>query len=165
MSPSITFTAIGAIRTPYTESTGVPIQSGTADAVEGTVEVFPEFAEGLQGLADFERIWLLFHLDRTRAAQLITRPYLDPENSHGIFATRAPARPNAIGLSPVRLLGIAGNRLRVAGVDMLDGTPLLDIKPYVPEFDAFAAERIGWYRGRTSRGVTADARFEAARSK
>ncbi|MDR3764679.1 MAG: tRNA (N6-threonylcarbamoyladenosine(37)-N6)-methyltransferase TrmO [Acidobacteriota bacterium] len=159
--PSIEFSAIGVIRTPYAASTGVPIQSGTAGEVEGTIEVYAEYADGLRDLAEFEFIWVLYHLDRIAGPQLITRPYLDPEQSHGIFATRAPARPNAIGLSPVRLLGVEGTTLRVAGVDMLDGTPLLDIKPYVPEFDAFSTERIGWYRGRTSRGVVADARFEA----
>lgn len=161
MQTQICLTALGIIRTPYTESTGVPIQSGTAGDVEGTIEVFPEYADGLRDLEGFERIWVLYHLDRISGPQLITHPYLDPEQSHGIFATRAPARPNAIGLSPVRLLAVEGAKLRVAGVDMLDGSPLVDLKPYVPEFDAFAAERIGWYRGRTSRGAVADARFEA----
>ncbi len=165
MRPSISFSAIGVIRTPYSVSQGVPIQSGTAGDTEGSVELFPEYAAGLRDLEEFERIWLLFHLHRVAEPQLITRPYLDPEKPHGIFATRAPARPNAIGLSPVRLLAVEGNTLRVAGVDMLDGTPLLDIKPYVPEFDAFMTERIGWYRGRTSRGVVADDRFEAAPHK
>jgi len=87
------------------------------------------------------------------------RPYLEDEK-HGVFATRAPARPNPIGLTAVRLLGIEDNRLLIAGVDMLDETPLLDIKPYVPAFDSFAVNRVGWYQDKTAQGAVADDRFE-----
>jgi tRNA-Thr(GGU) m(6)t(6)A37 methyltransferase TsaA len=105
---------------------------------------------------------LIYLLDRASAAQLSARPYLDTQE-HGIFATRSPARPNHIGLSSVRLLSVDQNRLLISDVDMLDGTPLLDIKPYVPAFDCFSVTRTGWYAGKTSEGVVADNRFEAGK--
>jgi tRNA-Thr(GGU) m(6)t(6)A37 methyltransferase TsaA len=111
-------------------------------------------------VAGFDRLWLIYLLDRASAVQLVVRPYLDSEE-RGVFATRSPARPNAIGLSAVRLLGVEENRLLIAGVDMLDGSPLLDIKPYVPAFDCFNLARAGWYTGKTAAGVVADNRFEA----
>jgi tRNA-Thr(GGU) m(6)t(6)A37 methyltransferase TsaA len=104
-------------------------------------------------------LWLIYLLDRASAPQLIVRPYLDIVE-HGIFATRAPARSNPIGISAVRLLGMEGNQLLVADVDMLDGTPLLDIKPYVPAFDSFDAARIGWYEVCLRPDMVADGRFE-----
>jgi tRNA-Thr(GGU) m(6)t(6)A37 methyltransferase TsaA len=128
--------------------------------VEGTVEIFPEFSEGLKDLDGFERIWLIYWLDRARSAQLLVRPYLDSVE-RGVFATRSPCRPNGIGMSPVRLLSIHGNILRVADVDILDGTPLLDIKPYIPAFDHFPVERVGWYAGKLVAGAVADDRFDA----
>lgn len=152
-------TAIGIIYTPFVQSTGTPIQSSAAGDVEGVVEVFPEFAAGLKDIAGFDWIWLIYFLDRVASAQLIVRPYLDNQD-RGVFATRAPARPNRLGLSAVRLLRVEENRLIVANVDMLDGTPLVDIKPYVPEFDHFAAARTGWYAGKSAAGVAADGRFE-----
>jgi tRNA (adenine37-N6)-methyltransferase len=167
MSPNIrkdrrslpSLTAIGIIHTPFTEAPGTPIQSSGAGDVEGVVEVFPEFADGLRDIAGFDRLWLIYHLHRMTEAQLIVRPFLDNQ-ARGVFATRAPARPNHLGLSAVRLLRIEENRLYVSQVDMLDGTPLLDIKPYVPEFDHFAVDRTGWYEGKKARGVVADGRFE-----
>lgn len=119
------------------------MQVAFAAGATGTIEIRASFAPGLRDLAGFERIWLLYWLDRAAPPQLEVVPYLDTE-SHGIFATRSPCRPNPIGMSPVRLLGIEGCTLRVADLDILDGTPLLDIKPYVPAFDAFAATRNGW---------------------
>jgi tRNA-Thr(GGU) m(6)t(6)A37 methyltransferase TsaA len=159
----ITMIPIGVIRTPFKQSEGTPIQSAAADGAEGVVELFSEFTLGLRDVADFDRLWLVYLLDRAAEPQLIARPYLDTQD-HGIFATRSPARPNHIGLSPVRLLGIEGNLLRVSGVDMLDGTPLLDIKPYVPEFDCFEVKRVGWYKGKSARNVAADDRFEARKT-
>ena len=157
---AITVFPIGVIHTPFQRSEGTPIQSSSANGVQGVVEVFPEFADGLRDLAGFERLWLIYLLDRAAAAKLIIRPYLDTQE-HGVFATRSPARPNHLGLSSVRLLGVEQRRLLISDVDMLDGTPLLDIKPYVPEFDCFAATRTGWYAGRSAKGVVADSRFEA----
>ena len=151
------FTPIGLIHSPHRQAEGTPIQSRWAAGSEGTVDLFPEFAPGLRDLDGFERIWLLCWLDRTRPARLEVVPYLDTEK-RGIFATRSPSRPNPIGLSCVRLLAVEGARLWVADLDVLDGTPLLDIKPYVPEFDVFTAQRVGWYAG--ARGArTADSRF------
>lgn len=153
-------TVIGVIHTPYLHAKGTPLQSAVAGNIQGAVEVFPEFAEGLKDVAGFERLWLIYSPDRASAAQLITRPYLDNQD-RGVFATRSPARPNHIGLSSVRLLQVEGNRLLVSEVDMLDGTPLLDIKPYVPAFDHFDVERTGWYAGKSAKGAVADDRFEA----
>jgi tRNA-Thr(GGU) m(6)t(6)A37 methyltransferase TsaA len=150
---------IGIIHSPHQEAAGTPIQAALATGVQGTVEVFPEYAPGLRDLDGFDRIWLVYWFDRAKAMHLTVKPYLDTAE-HGLFATRAPSRPNPIGLSPVRLLGIAGNTLHVDGLDILDGTPLLDIKPYVPAFDAFEAKRTGWLAETQSNGVVADARFE-----
>ncbi len=137
-------TTIGLIHSPHRQAEGTPIQPRWAAGIEGTVELFLEFAPGLRDLDGFERIWLIYWFDRAREARLEVVPYRDTQ-TRGVFATRVPSRPNPIGLSCVRLLAIEGPALRVADLDVLDGTPLLDIKPYVPEFDVFAAERIGWY--------------------
>ncbi len=124
------------------------------------MEVFPEYAAGLHDLEGFERIWLLYWFDRAKPAELEVTPYLDT-TLRGLFATRAPCRPNPIGLSCVLLLEVRGNILQVEGLDILDGTQLLDIKPYLPAFDAFAAKRIGWYGNAQNGSLAADGRFEA----
>ena len=151
--------AIGVIHSPHKQPAGVPVQAALAAGVTGTVEVFPEYAAGLRDLDGFERIWLLYWFDRVKAAEMTVKPYLDTAE-RGLFATRAPSRPNPIGLSAVRLMRLEGNTLYVDGVDILDGTPLLDIKPYVPRFDAFEAQRIGWLAGATGNQAVADGRFE-----
>ena len=150
---------IGTIHSPFRQAAGTPIQSAMAPGVEGSVEVFPEFVPGLQDLEGFDRIWLLYWFDRATPAQLSVKPFLDT-HEHGVFATRAPCRPNPIGLSCVRLLGIEAGRLRIEEVDVLDGTPLLDIKPYAAQFDAFKARRTGWLQHKADDVVVADARFE-----
>ncbi|MGA2865197.1 MAG: tRNA (N6-threonylcarbamoyladenosine(37)-N6)-methyltransferase TrmO [Verrucomicrobiota bacterium] len=150
---------IGTIHSSYQQATGTPIQSACAVGVKGTVEVFPEYALGLRDLDGFDRIWLLYWFDRAKPAQLIVTPYLDT-TPHGVFATRAPCRPNPIGLSVVRLLGVTGHCLDVEGVDVLDNTPLLDIKPYIPAFDWFQTERVGWCGHSQSNSAVADNRFE-----
>jgi tRNA-Thr(GGU) m(6)t(6)A37 methyltransferase TsaA len=156
----MTIRPIGIIHTPFLQSQGTPIQSSVAGGSEGIVELMPEFAAGLRDLAGFDRVWLLYLFHRSQDARLMVRPYLDSQE-RGVFATRSPARPNGIGMSSVRLLAVEDHRLRVADVDMLDGTPLLDIKPYVPSFDHFQVTRIGWYEGKSPKGVVADSRFEA----
>ena len=123
------------------------------------MEIFPEFAAGLRDLEGFERIWLLFWFHRAKTAKLIVTPYLD-DQEHGVFATRAPSRPNPVGLSCVRLLRIEGNRLRVGDLDILDDTPLLDIKPYAPALDWFEVSRVGWLQNKAIQSVRADDRFE-----
>lgn len=158
--PLIQLRMIGRIRTSFQHAPGTPIQCAFSKGEEAIVEIFPAYQEGLKDLNGFERIWLLYHLDRATNAELLVRPYLDNETSHGIFATRSPARPNPIGISAVRLLEVRSDRLIIADIDMLDGTPLLDIKPYIPAFDSFQAERIGWYDGRLRSDVAADNRFE-----
>lgn len=151
---------IGVIHSPHKESTGAPIQSALAAGIEGMVEVFPEFAAGLKDIEGFDRIWLVYWFDRTTSPSLLVTPYLDT-GQHGIFATRAPCRPNAIGISSVRLIEVRSNLLRVEGLDVLDNTPLLDIKPYLPAFDAFRVERTGWFRSIQNNSTSADDRFEA----
>jgi tRNA-Thr(GGU) m(6)t(6)A37 methyltransferase TsaA len=150
---------IGRIRTPFRQSSGTPIQSAAANGARGTVELDPEFAPGLKDIEALERLWLIYYFDRAAEPQLLVKPYLDP-TERGIFATRSPARPNRIGMSVVRLLEVQQNRLLVADVDMLDGTPLLDIKPYVPAFDHFRVTRVSWYAQKSPAGVVADDRFE-----
>ena len=140
---TISYRPIGTIRSPFEGVEKVPIQPAAASGIRGTVEVSAEFVDGLQDLSGFSHIILLYHFHRVTEARLTVVPFLD-DRARGVFATRAPSRPNPIGLSIVRLLGIEGNVLQIENVDMVDGTPLLDIKPYVPEFDHHAVQRTGW---------------------
>jgi tRNA-Thr(GGU) m(6)t(6)A37 methyltransferase TsaA len=153
---------IGVIHSPFKEAQGTPVQPSAAGDAQGEVEVFEEYAPGLKDLEGFERIWLIFWLDRAKPVKLITPTYLD-ETPHGVFATRAPSRPNPLGISAVRLLGVEGNRLQVSEIDILDGTPLLDIKPYISHTDVFKVERNGWFaeawEKRQKRERIADDRF------
>ena len=157
---------IGVIRSPFREPQGTPIQPPAARGVEGRVEVFPEYAAGLLDLEGFSHVILVYHFHRSGPARLSVRPYMD-DRTHGVFATRAPARPNPIGLSVVRLLKVEGNVLHVADVDIVDGTPLLDIKPYVPGFDSPRDARIGWLGERIDRlpHTTDDGRFTKGEGK
>lgn len=155
----IEFSPIGIIHSPYAEPAGVPIQGVFANGSVGTVEVFPEFAEGLTDLGGFSHIILLYRFHRAQGYSLMCRPFLDVHD-RGIFATRAPRRPNPIGLSVVKLLGIDGCTLTIDGVDIVDGTPLLDIKPYVPDFDERQQVKTGWYEHAGNKQQTvADDRF------
>ena len=140
---NITLTSIGVIHSPFTDPAQAPIQSSRSTAI-GNVEVLPQFAEGLRDLDEFSHIFLLYLIKCPQGYDLHVKPFLD-DQEHGIFATRYPCRPNPVGLSVVRLLRVEGNRLDIEGVDMLDGTPLLDIKPYIPEFDIREHAQIGWY--------------------
>jgi tRNA-Thr(GGU) m(6)t(6)A37 methyltransferase TsaA len=134
---------IGLIHTPFTEPAGMPIQPAGASGIRGTVEVREEFRAGLQDLDGFSHILLLYVFHRSAGYDLQVVPFLDTV-PHGVFATRAPRRPNPIGLSVVRLDRIEDGILHIGNVDMLDGSPLLDIKPYVPQFDGPAQVRTGW---------------------
>jgi tRNA-Thr(GGU) m(6)t(6)A37 methyltransferase TsaA len=134
---------IGIIHTPFDDPQGIPIQPTGAADVQGTIEVFEEYRAGLKDLEGFSHIILLYHFDRGRGYDLHVVPFMDTV-PRGLFATRAPKRPNPIGLSVVQLDRIDNGVLFVRNVDMLDGTPLLDIKPYVPEFDGPQNVRAGW---------------------
>lgn len=139
----IVYQPIGIIYTPFKSPKGTPIQPTGAKGIEATVELFAEYADGLNDLDGFSHIYLLYHCHLSKRYSLNVTPFLDSEK-RGLFSTRAPSRPNPIGLSVVRLLGIENNVLRVMDIDVVDGTPLLDIKPYVPEFDVRKAAKIGW---------------------
>jgi tRNA-Thr(GGU) m(6)t(6)A37 methyltransferase TsaA len=155
---AIVLEPIGIIHTPHREQAGTPIQPAFAQGVRGSVTIFARYVEALADLDGFERIWLLYHLDRAPVWKSKVVPYLDTVE-RGLFATRSPPRPNPIGMSAVRLLAVDGDELRIEDVDILDGTPLLDIKPYVPQFDAYSGARAGWFDGSTSRAGIADGRF------
>ena len=157
---TISYQPIGTIHSPFEGIEKVPIQPAAASGIRGSVEVFAEFAAGLQDLNGFSHIMLLYHFHRVKQARLTVVPFLD-EQPRGVFATRAPSRPNPIGLSIVRLLGIEGSVLHIENVDIVDGTPLLDIKPYVPAFDHNEAERTGWLEttGERVKETRSDDRF------
>lgn len=143
MAEPIVIRPIGTICTGHRQAAGTPIQPSAAGGHDGHVEVDPEWAEGLLDLAGFERIWLLYWFDRAVAPLTRVTPYRDTRE-HGIFATRMPPRPVRIGMSAVRLLRIDGCTLHVTEIDVLDGSPLLDIKPYVPSYDSWPGVRCGW---------------------
>lgn len=157
----IKFLPIGTIHTPFKNREGMPIQPPGAEGVAGTIEIFKEYHTGLKDLDGFSHIILLYLFHRSEGFELEVVPYMDTEN-RGVFATRAPRRPNPIGLSVVKLEGIKGGILYIRNVDILDGTLLLDIKPYVPEFDAPADVRTGWLEKarKTVKRSKADNRFK-----
>ena len=137
---------IGIIHSPFTEKKQTPIQASRSQAT-GLVEVYPEFEDGLTDIEGLSHIYLLYVFHESSGYTLSVKPFLD-DRDHGLFATRYPQRPNPIGLSIVHLIARQGNQLTVEGVDVLDGTPLLDIKPYVPDFDLRTDVRTGWYETR-----------------
>jgi tRNA-Thr(GGU) m(6)t(6)A37 methyltransferase TsaA len=137
---------IGVIHTPFNEKSGTPIQSSRSQTT-GTVEVFPSYLDGLQDIEGFSHLILLYIFHQSSGYSLQVKPFLD-DQLRGLFATRYPCRPNPLGLSVVGLIAREDNLLQVIGVDMLDGTPLVDIKPYMPEFDVYSDVRVGWYENR-----------------
>jgi tRNA-Thr(GGU) m(6)t(6)A37 methyltransferase TsaA len=149
---------IGVVHSSLTQAEGAPIQPVFAKDSEGVVEIYESFREGLKDLEGFDRIWLLYWFHKARAPRLMVKPFLD-NSERGLFATRAPARPNPIGLSSVRLLSIEAGSIRVAELDILDGTPLLDIKPYVSKFDCYQVKRNGWIDNVPDKQGIADERF------
>lgn len=157
----ICYMPIGIVRSPFKQIGGMPVQPEGARGVSGTIEMDPAYVSGLKDLGGFSHLILLYHFHLSEGYSLVVKPFLD-DIHHGVFATRAPRRPNSIGISVVRLTGVEGHILHIEDVDIVDGTPLLDIKPYVPELDAHRAEKIGWFEGRVQRvGETrADERFK-----
>jgi tRNA-Thr(GGU) m(6)t(6)A37 methyltransferase TsaA len=141
---------IGIIHTPHKDPKGTPIQSIGAKDIKGTIELDPEYVDGLQDLDGFSHIILLYVFHKARPYNIKVLPYLETEK-RGLFATRYPSRPNPIGLSVVRLEKIEGNTLHILDVDMLDGTPLLDIKPFIPDADNRLEARIGWLEDKVKR--------------
>jgi tRNA (adenine37-N6)-methyltransferase len=138
---------IGIIHTQLQDKDKTPIQSSRSDIL-GSIEVFPQFEEGLEGIEDFSRIFLLYHFHQSEPCHsLLVQPFLD-DQKHGVFSTRYPVRPNPIGMSVVEIISREGHTINFKGADMLDGTPLLDIKPFFPDFDNFNAEKTGWYQKR-----------------
>jgi tRNA-Thr(GGU) m(6)t(6)A37 methyltransferase TsaA len=146
----VKYRPIGVVHSPFKEARGVPIQPAAGKDVEATVELFTEYAEGLRDLDGFSHIILIYHLHLSKGFALKVKPYLENQ-LRGVFSTRAPSRPNSIGLSVVRLDRIEGSKLYIRDVDIVDGTPLLDIKPYVPEFEERGKVRIGWLERRVKK--------------
>jgi tRNA-Thr(GGU) m(6)t(6)A37 methyltransferase TsaA len=158
---TISYTPIGVIRSPFQAPAGMPIQSVAATGVAETIELTATYQDGLQDLEDFSHLLLGYHFHLVRrSSSLVVTPFLD-DQPHGVFATHSPQRPNPIGLSLVRLVRMAGTQVYIEDVDVVDGTPLLDIKPYVPAFDVRAATGIGWFAQRLDRvdHVRTDQRF------
>jgi tRNA-Thr(GGU) m(6)t(6)A37 methyltransferase TsaA len=139
----ISFTPIGIIHTPFTELEGMPIQPSAGKRIKGHILLNENYLDGLADLDGFSHIWLLYHLHLSDSHSLKVIPFLD-DQLRGVFSTRAPKRPNSIGLSVVKLIKIVSNRLDIEDVDIIDGSPLLDIKPYVPEMDVVDGPEIGW---------------------
>lgn len=144
----IDYKPIGFFRTPFNNIKGMPIQPIGAEHVEGTIEVLPEFSEGLKDLEGFSHVYVLYHLHEIVGFDLTVKPFLDTQH-HGIFATRSPKRPNPIGLSVMRLKEVRDNSVVLGCVDVLNHTPVIDIKPYVADFDRCNADRFGWFEGKS----------------
>jgi len=157
---TIEYRPIGIIHSPFKIPKGSPIQPSAARGVAGRIEIFAEFAEGLQDLAGFSHIFVIYHFHLSKKFSLTVKPFLD-DKKHGLFATRAPSRPNPIGLSVVRLTRMEGNILDILNVDVVDDTPLLDVKPYIPAFDVHPVDKIGWIEDKTGKieDVVDDGRF------
>ena len=157
----LTYKPIGIIHSPFTSRDGMPIQP-TSDASEsGTLEIFPEFVKGLKDIEGFSHIYILYHFHKVRQPKLIVTPFLD-KNPHGIFATRAPSCPNPIGLSLVKLISVENNLVFIDQIDVLNETPLLDIKLYIPDFENHQDVRVGWLESSKNqvRGQKSDNHFQ-----
>jgi tRNA-Thr(GGU) m(6)t(6)A37 methyltransferase TsaA len=156
----IVFKPIGTIHSPFHDPVGVPIQPRAGIGVRGQVVLNPTYREGLQDLDGFSHLILVYTFHRSGEGDLLVKPFLD-DQKRGVFATRAPRRPNGIGISIVKLLGIQENILEIENLDILDGTPLLDIKPYIPDFDQVEDVRVGWLEKQRDKipGKQADDRF------
>jgi tRNA (adenine37-N6)-methyltransferase len=159
-SQLVTFSlrTVGVIHSPFVEAAGTPIQPCYARGIEGKVAVDDAYAVALDDIEAFDRVWLIYWMDRVKGFKRHVVPYRDTRE-HGLFATRSPCRPNPIGMSVVRFVRREGRVLHVADIDILDGTPLLDIKPYVPDFDAHPGAKAGWFDAAGDNRIVADERF------
>jgi tRNA-Thr(GGU) m(6)t(6)A37 methyltransferase TsaA len=156
----IVYRPIGTIRSPFKTLSGMPIQPRGAQSAAGEIVVDAAYEPGLKDIDGFSHLILIYHFHKSQGFELTVKPFLDDQH-RGVFATRAPRRPNAVGLSIVTLLGRSGNVLQVGDIDVADQTPLLDIKPYVPQFDAPEASALGWLEGKAEqfREKRSDSRF------
>jgi tRNA (adenine37-N6)-methyltransferase len=156
----VTFKQIGVIRSPFNEPKDTPIQPTAAAGIKGSIELLPEYTQALKDLEGFSHIILLYYFHLSKEYSSLVKPFLDSA-LRGVFATRSPSRPNNIGLSVVQLVGIKDNVLYIEDVDIIDGTPLLDIKPYVPDFDIREVKRFGWLESNIHKlpGTKDDGRF------
>ena len=156
----LSLTPIGVIRSTIKDPEGAPIQPSGAVGIQGRVELDPAYEEGLKDLEGFSHLILLYHFHLSQGFSLTVKPFLD-NSQRGLFSTRAPRRPNPIGLSVVRLERIQGPVLYLLDVDVVDGTPLLDMKPYVPQFDSKPEAKVGWLTGRdkAAQEMRSDDRF------
>jgi len=156
----ITYKPIGIIHTPFLTLNNIPIQNIGATEEIATIEIFPEFAEGLKDLEGFSHIILLYHLHLVQNSALIVKPFMDTV-PRGIFATRSPIRPNPIGFTIVKLVGINNNLLTIKHFDMLNNTPLLDMKPYISTIDEIKDSKSGWLTGKIQNfeNTKSDSRF------
>jgi len=156
----IVYRPIGVIHSPFRDQEGMPIQPAGAQRTPGWVEINDDYVGGLRNLEGFSHIILLYHFHLSDGYDLELTPFLD-NAKRGLFATRAPRRPNPIGLSIVRLVGIEGKTIKIEDIDVVDGTPLLDIKPYIPAFDVITDATSGWVQGKEGRvrDIRADDRF------
>jgi tRNA-Thr(GGU) m(6)t(6)A37 methyltransferase TsaA len=159
-SRKIVYEAIGIIHSPFQTTEDMPIQPSGSTSISGYAEIYPEYQEGLQDLDGFSHVILLYCFHKVSGCKLTVKPFLD-DATHGVFATRAPVRPNPVGLTVTKLAAIEGTRIHLENIDILDGTPLLDIKPYVPEFDRPGSVRTGWLESakRKASEVRSDNRF------
>lgn len=156
----INYSPIGIIRTPYQQVQGMPIQNVNARGIQGRIELNAQYKDGLEDLIGFSHLILIYHFHLINKVNLKPIPFLDGA-PHGLFATRAPSRVNPIGLSVVRLISIDDFLITVEDIDVLDNTPILDIKPYIPAFDSVTDASIGWYADRMDKlpQTKADDRF------
>ncbi len=157
----ITYQPIGIIHTPFRDLKGIPIQPTFAQKSQGTIELQEEYLDGLKDLDGFSHILIIYHLHLSKGYHLHVTPFLD-KVLRGLFSTRAPKRPNPIGISLVKLIKIEGPMIHIEDIDVVDGTPLLDIKPYIRQFDEVEDYRSGWLTGKIDQGkkVESDDRFK-----
>ncbi|MFP4557083.1 MAG: tRNA (N6-threonylcarbamoyladenosine(37)-N6)-methyltransferase TrmO [Bacteroidales bacterium] len=158
---SIMYHPIGIISSPFNDTNNTPIQPSSAKGTKGSIVIFPEFADGLKGIEGFTHLIIIYHFHRANGFKLQVSPFLDDEE-YGVFATRAPKRPNGIGLSIVKLVKMEGRTIYIENIDALNGTPLLDIKPYVPQFNNVRNVKIGWLTSKKDKIKTqkSDSRFD-----
>jgi tRNA (adenine37-N6)-methyltransferase len=147
MPELISYRPIGVVHSPFLTPEGTPVQSAASKGTEAFIEIFPEFTEGLKDLEGFSHIYVLFHMHLVNKHALMVIPFLD-NKPHGVFATRSPGRPNPIGISVVNLIKVKDNCVFLKNIDILDGSPVIDIKPYNPQFDVFETTKNGWFENR-----------------